>query len=73
MSGAWVLIFIQISQAIPVIGMPAMNVQPIYFQTKAACDAVAVEFNDGPEPSKETPKDKRKSFGAICRQTGDAR
>lgn len=67
---AWVLIFVQISQSIPLIGMPAVNVQPIYFQTKAACDAVALEFNNGPEPTKDTPSDKRKPFGAICRATG---
>lgn len=69
MTGAWVLIFIQISQSVPIFGAPAVNVQPIYFQTKAACDAVAIEFNNGPEPSKDTPADHRKPFGAICRAT----
>lgn len=70
MMGSWVLIFVQISQSVPVFGAPAVNVQPVYFQTKAACDAVAGEFNNGPEPSNETPREKRKSFGAICRATG---
>ena len=40
MTAAWVLIFIQIYQTVPLIGMPATNVQPVYFRTKAACDAV---------------------------------
>jgi len=68
--GAWVLIFVQISQSIPLLGAPAVNVQPIYFQTKEACDAVALEFNRGPEPTENTPRDQRKPFGAICRSTG---
>lgn len=65
--GAWVLIFIQISG----IFTPTVNVQPIYFQTKEACSAVAQEFNNGPEPSKDTPrKGNTSAFGAICRATG---
>jgi len=63
--GTWVLIFIQISQTIPVIGQPAVNVQPIYFLTKEACDTVAAEFNNGPEPTKDAKSGR--SFGAICR------
>lgn len=63
--GAWVLIFIQVSGFI----QPSMNVQPIYFHTKAACDAVAAEFNSGPEPTKDTAREKSKSFAAVCRAT----
>jgi hypothetical protein len=60
----WVLIFIQISGFI----QPAVNVQPIYFYTKAACDSVALEMNNGPEPNASS--NPKKSFGALCRSTG---
>lgn len=58
------------ASTVPIIGMPAIGVQPIYFHTKAACDAVAAEINLGPEPNVNTPKEKQKSFGAVCRSTG---
>lgn len=68
--GEWVLIFVQISQSVPIFGVPAVNVQPIYFQTQAACAAVANEFNNGPESSKDSPKKGNSTvFGAICRGT----
>lgn len=64
--GEYVLIFITLSGVFSV----SANVQPIYFHTKEACAAVAMEFNDGPEPSKDNPKKARGSvFGAICRPT----
>ena len=70
MTAAWVLIFVQLSQSVPLIGGVMMNVQPIYFQTREACATVATEFNGGPEPTKDTPARDRKSFGALCRPTG---
>lgn len=73
MSGMfWVLIFVQLSQAVPVVGSVGVNVQPIYFRTKDACDLVAREFNKGPEPSDQTPREQRRPFGAICRSTAGA-
>lgn len=63
--GTWVLIIIQVSGIL----QPAANIQPIYFNTKTACDAVAYEFNNGPEP--KATDEKKKSFGAICRSTGE--
>lgn len=67
--GEWVLIFVQLSQSVPIVGPVAVGVQPIYFQTETACRAVAGEFNDGPEPSKDTPNNKRRSWAALCRAT----
>lgn len=64
--GTWVLIIVTLSGAFS----PLLGVQPIYFHTKEACDAVAAEFNEGAEPTKDTPRNKQKSFGAICRATG---
>lgn len=62
----WVLIFINLSG---LAWAPSVNMTPIYFETKAACDAVALEFNNGgPEPSKDSPT--KRSSGAICRATG---
>lgn len=68
--GSWVLIFISLHQSVPIIGQVQVGTQPVYFHTKAACDAVAAEFNNGPEPTKDTPRERQKPFGAICRATG---
>jgi hypothetical protein len=62
--GTWVLIFIQLSG----VFTPSLAVQPIYFYSKAACDAVALEFNGGPEPLANAKS--MRSFAALCRSTG---
>ena len=64
MIGAWVLIIIQMSGN--GYNYPQVNVQTIYFHTKAACEEVAVEFNPDKAP---TPR-KGASMGATCRPTG---
>jgi len=65
MIAAYVLIFVQISGIIS----PVVTMQPIYFQTKAACDAAALEMNNGEKQPKRG--DKGRSFGAVCLPTGD--
>jgi hypothetical protein len=63
--GSWVLVFVQISGFLS----PVVSVQPIYFHTKEACDAMALEFNNGQRQPKRGDPEKR-SFGAICFATG---
>jgi hypothetical protein len=65
MLAAYVLVFVHIGGIIS----PVVTVQPIYFQTKAACDAAALEFNNGlPQPKRGDSE--RRSMGAICFPTG---
>jgi hypothetical protein len=65
LTAAYVLVFVHLGGIIS----PVVTVQPIYFHTKAACDAAALEFNDG-KPQPKRGDTERRSMGAICFSTG---
>lgn len=62
----WVLIFVNLSGFVPI-----WSAQPIYFWNKDACHAVALELNNGPEPTRAAPSVPTKNqVGAVCRFMG---
>lgn len=63
MSANWVLIFIQLQAGLISVDV---KIQPIYFNTKEACEKVALEINGGKQ---EFEIKNKQAVGAICRST----